>query len=286
MRDSDWKILYELYLTKNITRVAEKLFMTQPTLTKRIQYIEEEFQTRIVNRSTKGVTFTKEGEYLAHQAELYLQFRGGVDRRMEAFKEEGIGTIRVASSLTFGKQYLPGLIKEYQKTYPYVSFDVQSARSNFLAQFLTDGTSDIAFVRGEYDCDLYKKKLLLEQAYLVSVSPVSVKDLLSIRRIDGILAEASRKILDQWWNENFEEIPKASVTVRFVDVAWEMVKQGLGYMIGFFEEEVLQRERVWYQPIYFADGRPVERGTWMIYSREIERAPFVNAFIQLVEETF
>ena len=47
MKDSDWRILCELYQTPNITKVAEKLFMTQPTLTKRLQYIEEEFQTRI-----------------------------------------------------------------------------------------------------------------------------------------------------------------------------------------------------------------------------------------------
>lgn len=38
MRDIDWKILYELYTTPNITKVAEKLFMAQPTLTKRLQF--------------------------------------------------------------------------------------------------------------------------------------------------------------------------------------------------------------------------------------------------------
>ena len=36
MKDSDWRILCELYQTPNITKVAEKLFMTQPTLTKRL----------------------------------------------------------------------------------------------------------------------------------------------------------------------------------------------------------------------------------------------------------
>ena len=34
MKDTDWKILYELYMTPNITKVAEKLFIAQPTLTK------------------------------------------------------------------------------------------------------------------------------------------------------------------------------------------------------------------------------------------------------------
>ena len=47
MKDTDWKILYELYMTPNITKVAEKLFMAQPTLTKRLQYIEEELCERL-----------------------------------------------------------------------------------------------------------------------------------------------------------------------------------------------------------------------------------------------
>mgnify|MGYP001777947044 CR=1 FL=1 len=102
MKDTDWKILYELYMTPNITKVAEKLFIAQPTLTKRLQYIEEEFQTRILIRSNKGVQFTKEGEFLMHQAELYLQFRSGIDRRIESFKQEGIGTSYIDIVLAFG----------------------------------------------------------------------------------------------------------------------------------------------------------------------------------------
>ena len=55
MRDTDWIILDELHKNPNITKVAAKLYITQPTLTKRLQAMEEEFQVRIVNRSTKGL---------------------------------------------------------------------------------------------------------------------------------------------------------------------------------------------------------------------------------------
>ena len=255
MKDSDWRILCELYQTPNITKVAEKLFMTQPTLTKRLQYIEEEFQTRIVSRSTKGVVFTREGEYLVHQAELYLQFRGGIDRRMEAFKQEGVGTIRIASSLTFSKQYLPALILEFQKNHPDVSFDIQSVESHFLAKFLKDGTSDMAFVRGEYEMELHTKRILTEQAYLVSSRPLSMAELLTVCRVDCFMSEASKKLLDRWWKDNFQEIPKSGVHVGFVDMALHMVCQGLGYMVGFFSEKELDQLGIWHQPILNRDGR-------------------------------
>ena len=40
MKDSDWEILHELYLNPNLTRVANQLYMTQPSLTKRLQHME------------------------------------------------------------------------------------------------------------------------------------------------------------------------------------------------------------------------------------------------------
>ena len=74
MKDTDWEILYELYKNPNMTKVANLLYITQPSLTKRLQHMEEEFQVTIVNRTTKGLEFTKEGEYLAQQAKKYLDF--------------------------------------------------------------------------------------------------------------------------------------------------------------------------------------------------------------------
>jgi DNA-binding transcriptional LysR family regulator len=69
MRDQDWAIISKLHSEKNITRTADLVFMTQPTLTKRIQQIEEELGIALVTRSSKGVVFTPEGEYVAKKAE-------------------------------------------------------------------------------------------------------------------------------------------------------------------------------------------------------------------------
>ena len=72
MKDTDWEILYELHRNPNMTKVANLLYITQPSLTKRIQHMEEEFQVTIVNRTTKGLEFTPEGDFLAEQAAKYM----------------------------------------------------------------------------------------------------------------------------------------------------------------------------------------------------------------------
>ena len=59
MKDSDWEILYELHRNPNMTKVANLLYITQPSLTKRLQHMEAEFQVTIVNRTPKGLTFRR-----------------------------------------------------------------------------------------------------------------------------------------------------------------------------------------------------------------------------------
>ena len=91
MKDTDWEILCELYKNPNMTKVANLLYITQPSLTKRIQHMEEEFQVTIVNRTTKGLEFTKEGAYLAEQARKYLDFLGETRDTLKEMKEHAAG---------------------------------------------------------------------------------------------------------------------------------------------------------------------------------------------------
>ena len=73
MEDWDWRILQVLHEQKNITKTAQALFMSQPALTARLQHIEKEFGIKIVVRTSKGVQFTPQGEYLARSSEEVLQ---------------------------------------------------------------------------------------------------------------------------------------------------------------------------------------------------------------------
>lgn len=74
MRDSDWKILEVLYEKRSITQTAELLYMTQPSVTKRIKAMEEEWQIEIVKRSNRGVIFTEEGRYLVQKSYIIQDF--------------------------------------------------------------------------------------------------------------------------------------------------------------------------------------------------------------------
>ena len=51
IKDSDWEILYKLYETPNMTKVADMLYISQPSLTKWVKNMEKEFGVKIINRT-------------------------------------------------------------------------------------------------------------------------------------------------------------------------------------------------------------------------------------------
>ena len=118
MKDSDWLILSELYKNPNLTKVAELLYTTQPSLTKRIRHIEEEFGVTIVSRLPKGLRFTPEGEYLGRQADIYLSFLDETKREIVRMKGDGERVINIGSSYTFSKYDLGELMMGFRRLHP------------------------------------------------------------------------------------------------------------------------------------------------------------------------
>ena len=283
MKDSDWVILYELYKNPKITQVASALFMTQPTLSKRLQLIEDEFQVRIVNRSTKGVEFTKEGEYLAKQAREHIYLINTAHYEIEAMKQEGYGIIKIASSYTYCKFQLLQIIAEYRRTHPFIRFEIQNVRSDELIQTIEDGLADVVFIRGDYEGPIKRRLVSRENAYILSKEKILIEDLPVLPQINSMLGGKSKWVIEQWWNRRFSCPPIIGVTVRDVDLCWKMVQLGGSYTLSFISEEQLQEFRFAHICMEDENGIPLERSTWFACAENIRRPQYVDEFIEYVE---
>ena len=73
MNEKDWTLLTALAAERNLTRAAQRLYVTQPAVTRRIQQIEQELNCAIVVRGARGVELSAEGEALARYAAEELQ---------------------------------------------------------------------------------------------------------------------------------------------------------------------------------------------------------------------
>lgn len=284
MKDTDWEILYELHRKPNMTKVAAMLYMTQPSLTKRIHAMEEEFQVVIVHRTPKGLEFTKEGDYLAERAERYLAFMKETRKQLEDFKSSETSTIVIGSSYTFSKYALTDVLLRYRTTHENVSFDVVNESSDLLFRKVLDGTVDVGFIRGDYDGAVNRVLISQNQAYLVTRDPIELEELPHMQRIGYRTNDRTHALLDGWWKEWFDTNPPTEMAVGYIDFAWQVIHRSAGYTCCFLPHCFENELNLCLTPMVHRDGTPVMRNTWFVYPKSKRLDKSLQEFVDYIEK--
>ena len=268
MKDSDWRILYELHKTSNLTKTANLLFMTQPTLTKRLKQMETEWGCSIVDRTPKGLTFTAEGNFLAAQAEKYLELFHSTKEELKKLQEAALTEIVIGASYTYSKYSLADVLVPYQVTHPNVKFRIVNDSSDALYRQILDGSVDVGFLRGDYEGPVNRTLLGETQGFLVTKGAVALSSLSGMHRLEYKTNEKTTAILTNWWESHFETPYPSGMMVGHIDGAWKLIDEGMGYALSFLSENFENRYQLTLTPLTWPDGTPVTRKTWFVYSKE------------------
>lgn len=283
MKDFDWELLHELYKNPNMTKVANMLYITQPSLTKRLQHIEAEFDVTIVERTPKGLEFTPEGKYLAEQAEVYLRFLKQTRSHLVEMHEETRKVLGIGTSYTYGKYALTDILMRFRMLFPDVTVSIHSTSSHLLFRQVIEGSVDVAFVRGDYGDVVNKLFVEKNQAYLVTKEQIQdYGELRGMERLGYITNPESLILLTRWWEETFHETPEPAPVMGYVDNVWQMVQRGLGYTICFIPDEYTNPYNLALHPLKYADGTPVWRNTWLLWSKDKRVSPVTEAFVRFI----
>ena len=284
IKDSDWEILYKLYETPNMTKVADMLYISQPSLTKRVKNMEKEFGVKIINRTSKGVKFTSEGEYLAKKAKEYMEFIKNVKEGLNSYKTELEGTIKVGSPYTYSKFELTDVLFEYSKVNKNVKFEIINDQSNNLFKMVLKNHIELGFICGDFDGDVNKILVKQNKAYIVSKGPINLEKLSQMQRIDYKTNDKSKEILDRWWRKIYGENPPIGMFAGYVEFAWQLVDKGLGYACCFLPDGFEKVYNLCLTPILDDEGNNIIRNTWLVYPKKKQMSTVVKDFVQFVKD--
>ena len=253
-------------------------------MTKRLQHMEEEFGVTIVDRTPKGLVFTKEGAYLGRQADIYLRFLDETRRELDRMKNQDETVINIGSSYTYGKYELGELMIRYRRDHPGVHFNVITEGSDSLFRRMLDGTIDVAFIRGDYEGSVNRTLVERANAYIVTSQPVLISDLKQMTRIGYSTNRQTQKLLDDWYTEQFGTPAPANMIVGYIDVAWQLVEKGTGYVCCFVPDHYEGKNRLFLTPMCHRDGTPVSRNTWFLYPKSKRLPECQQQFVNFVEK--
>lgn len=279
MDEKDWLILKVLSEKLSITQTAQALFMSQPSLSSRINQMENRFRTRIVIRSKKGVEFTPQGEILVKYANSFLQQMRSIEDNISDLAENPGGILRIASTPFFSRRLLPNMLLKFREKHPLVAFDVSTCCSSDAVDKVTSMEVSIAFVRGEYTWRGCGRKLLFkEDIYICAQQPLDLSQLPHLPRIDYVNVHSAQELQDKWWHENYQLEPYVSLRVDNPETCYEMVIKGLGY--AFLPTLFLEHHQNYFaQQLKFRNGKPLTRNTWLYYNKNTQDLPSVKLFL-------
>nr|WP_245367260.1 LysR family transcriptional regulator [Neorhizobium galegae] len=181
-----WEYFLKVAEFGSLSRVAEKLDMSQPALSRQIAALEQEIGASLFHRTGRGLTLTPAGEVFRVRAEAILEEIARVPGEVTYAANTPSGRLAFGAPPFMGRVLTGELVASYVETYPHVRLRVRGAHSFQLREAIFFRDIDIGILAAPLtEPDLHTEPLLMEQLYLVGPldSGLSVDQSISVDRV-------------------------------------------------------------------------------------------------------
>nr|WP_270289277.1 LysR family transcriptional regulator [Enterocloster citroniae] len=222
---------------QSITKAAETLHVTQPTLSKQMMELEAQLGKQLLIRGKKKITLTEEGAFLRAQAQEMINLMEKTESAFKADEEIIGGDIYIGCGETPAMEFITELFKEIQTDYPGIHFHIYSGDADAVLERLDKGLLDAGLLLGpmqqeKYDyINIFKSDiyglLMPRDCSLAEKQTVSVADLYNIPLIFSAQTYAGHQRLE-WFGVDYDSL-NIVATYNLIYNATFMVEQGMGY---------------------------------------------------------
>ena len=139
----DYKIFYYVATCKNMTRAAEKLYMSQPALTKAIQRLENELSLKLFLRSQKGVELTSEGKTVFRMIAPACESIIDTEKLLMSDQLISDDHVSISSNYYVVNTYIADVVMMFKERYPNVKVDIDCESSEHKRLYVEQNLRDI-----------------------------------------------------------------------------------------------------------------------------------------------
>lgn len=141
---------------ESITKAADVLHITQPTLSRQLSQMEDEIGVKLFHRGTRKIILTNEGMLLRRRAEEILQLVDNTERELLEQEEQIEGKITIGCGELASVQVLSELIQAFSKKHPGVTYDIFTATADLVKEQMDRGLVDIGLLLEPVDIEKYE----------------------------------------------------------------------------------------------------------------------------------
>lgn len=244
--DRNLYALIKVVETGNLSAAAEEIGLAQPSLSKRLKQLEEEYQTKLFERHPHGMVPTEFGNTLFLHAKKIQQQHLQADEAINAKKAGKLDIIRVGAGPVVRSYLMRPLIDELRKEYLDIRFEFREEVHIRNMPFLKNGELDVVFgaVSGDEElgeiesfqmATLTLGMLAHESHSLFKKKTVTAKDLLDIPWVHHSDDGVAGKMIEGYYARNGLLVPKSSVRTTSLEFGMELVSTSAHIMPAAIE---------------------------------------------------
>ena len=140
-----YRVFKEVAEVGNITAAAQALYISQSAVSQSIKQLENDLQTRLFSRNSRGVTLTAEGKMLYEYVRSAMGLLETGEEKLSQTRELQMGQLVIGASDTVTSQFLLPYLDGFHRKHPAIHIQIISGRSHKVLGLLRSGKVDIAF---------------------------------------------------------------------------------------------------------------------------------------------
>ena len=224
---------------QSITKAAETLHITQPTLSKQMMELESQLGKKLLQRGKKKITLTEEGAYLRSRAQEMIELMDKTEATFRTETELIGGDIYLGCGETAAMAFLTSIFQQMRQDYPELRLHIHSGDADAVLERLDKGLLDMGLLIGplqqeKYDYLSLGRKdvfglLLPLDCPLAAKETVSLTDLTNVPLLFPEQTYSGHQQLE-WFGVDYDSL-QIVATYNLVYNATFMVEQGIGYAL-------------------------------------------------------
>ena len=303
--------VYEVYKMRSFSKAAEKLFISQPSLSATVKRIEEKLGASLFDRSVYPIQLTDCGTEYIKCIEKIQDIENDFHNFLNNLNNLDAGSLTIGAPSFFASSILPPMIAEFQARYPNIKIELIESSTVELEKYLQNGDIDLIVDNYQYDETEFARRPFYKEQLILSVPEkfmpderchhykLNRADILSNRHMDALTpaiplnffrsspfvllkrGNDTRLRADRICEESGIE-PRIVLSLDQLSTAYQVSCNGMG--ITFVSDALIKSVITDHEIAYFKiDSKHTLRQNWFYYRHHKHVTKAMDSFLAIAQ---
>lgn len=293
MADRRLQVFHTVARLLSFTKAADVLHMTQPAVTFQIKQLEEQFNTRLFDRTHNRISLTEAGAIVFEYAERILSLYGELQNRIGEMTGDVRGLLLLGASTTIAEYMLPRVLGDFKERYPDVQVRLHVGNTDRVVSMVEDNTIDLGVVEAAIsNKSLAVRKCCMDQ--MVAIFPpnhplavnssVTASELLNHAFVSREEGSGTREVTAEYLTGAGLDPNDLNITMELgsPESVKGAVEGGLG--ISVVSEATVRKEIALGSLVARPLDPPLARPFLFVYQKQKFRSHVMDEFLEFAKE--